>query len=153
MSQKGRLLTGARCRFSINGIKVGYARNVAITEEIEYQPAEVIDNIEVEEYVPIAYRVRFTAERFRIIGDQGEGSLKQQGWFPPVGGNTEEHLQNILVTGDGLTATIEDTKTGKIWATVEQVKITSHNWTVDQRGIVGEGVEFVAIRVRDESEV
>ena len=147
--EKGRLFTGARARFSINGVKVGYARNVALTEEIQYDPVECLDNIEAEEYAPIAYRVRFTAGLFRVIGE----TLKEKGWFPPVGGNVEEHLQNILVSGD-LTATIEDTKTGKIFATVEQVKIASHNWTVDARGgVVAEDMEFVAIRARDESEI
>lgn len=148
MAEKGRLFTGARARFSINGVKVGYARNVALTESITYEPVAVLDNIEVEEHVPTGYEVRFTASMFRIIGE----TLKTQGWFPPVGGNVEEHLENILVSGE-LTATIEDTKTGKIFATVEQVKVASHNWTIDARGVVGEDMEFVAIRVRDESEI
>jgi len=148
MAEKGRLFTGARARFSINGVKVGYARNVALTESITYEPVAVLDNIEVEEYVPTGYEVRFTASMFRIIGE----TLKTLTWFPPVGGNVEEHLENILVSGE-LTATIEDTKTTRIFATVEQVKIASHNWTIDARGVVGEDVEFVAIRVRDESEI
>jgi len=145
--EKGRLFTGARARFSIDGIKVGYARNVAVTEEIQYDPIEVIDNIEVEEYVPVAYRVTFTASQFRIIGE----TVKSLGHFPPVGQNTEDHLSNILVSGD-LTATVEDTKTGKLFATLEQVKMASHNWTIDARGVVGEDNTFVAIRVKDESE-
>ena len=40
MAEKNRLLTGARALFSINGIKVGYARNVALTEEIQYDPVK-----------------------------------------------------------------------------------------------------------------
>lgn len=148
MAEKGRLFTGARARFSINGVKVGYARNVAVTEEIQYDPVEILDNIEVEEYVPVAYRVTFTASQFRIIGE----TVKSLGYFPNVGSNTEEHLENILVSGD-LTATVEDTNTGKIFATLEQVKVASHNWTIDARGVVGEDLTFVAIRVKDESEV
>lgn len=148
MAEKNRLLTGARSRFSIEGVKVGYARNVAITEEIQQEPVEVLDNIEVEEHVPLAYRVTFTASMFRIIGD----TLKSRGWMPKNGANTEDHLLNILTSGD-MVATLEDTKTGKLYATVEQVKIASHNWTVDARGIIGEDVTFVAIRVKDESEV
>jgi len=35
---------------------------------------------------------------------------------------------------------------------LEQVKIASHNWAVDARGIVGEDCTFVAIRLKDESE-
>lgn len=148
MPAKGRIFTGARARFSINGIKVGYARNVTLSESIVYEPAKCLDNIEPEEFVPIDYEVRFTAGMFRIIGE----TLKSQGWFPSVGGNVAEHLENILNSGD-MTATIEDTRTGRIFATVEQVKIASHNWSIDARGIVGEDMEFVATRVRDESEI
>jgi len=148
MAEKGNVFTGARARFSINGIKVGFARNVAITESITYEPITTLDNVEVEEFVPTGYEVRFTAGKFKIVGE----TLKTRGWFPSLGGNTEEHLENILVTGD-LTATIEDTKSGNIIATVEQVKVASHNYTIDARGVVGEDIEFVATRVRDESEV
>jgi len=145
--EKGRILSGARALFSINSAKVGYARNVNLTEELRYDPAEVLDNIEVEEYVPVAYTVRFRCSQFRIVGE----TLKSLGHFPKIGANTEEHLSNVLTNGD-LTATIEDTKTRKIIAMVEQVKVASHNYTIDARGIVGEDVEFVAVRVKDESE-
>jgi len=148
MAQKGMIFTGARARFSINGVKVGYARNVNVSEEVGYEPVEVLDNIEVTEFAPISYRVTFTASMFRIIGE----TLKSLGWFPANGANPAEHLENILVTGD-LTATIEDSKTGKTFATLEQVKVQTHNWTVDARGIVGEDVTFNCIRCRDESEV
>ena len=148
MAEKGRLFTGARARFSIEGIKVGYARSVSVTEEIEYQPVEILDNIRVEEFVAIAYRVTFTASQFRIIGQ----TIKSLGFFPAVGGNTAEHLENILVSGD-LVATVEDTRTGRIYATIEQVKVASHNWTIDARGVVGEDLTFVAVTVKDESEV
>jgi len=148
MAQKGMIFTGARARFSINGVKVGYARNVNVSEEIAYEPIEVLDNIEVQEFAPTAYRVTFTCSMFRIIGE----TLKSRGWFPTNGANPGEHLENILVTGD-LVATIEDSKTGKSFATLEQVKIQSHNWTIDARGVVGEDCTFNCIRVSDESEV
>jgi len=146
---KGAVLTGARARFSIAGVQVGYARNVTVSEEIEYQPIDVIGNIQVEEFVPVAYRVRFTASMFRIVGE----TLKKAGWFPKLGQSISEHLENVLLAseGRGLEATIEDTKTGETFATLEQVKVASHNYTVDARGIVGEEVEFVAIRARDET--
>lgn len=148
MAEKGRILTGARARFSIDGVKVGYARNVNITEEVQQEPIEVMDNVEVEEYVPTGYRVTFTASQFRIVGE----TLKSRGWFPVAGANTEEHLTNILAAGE-LSATIEDTKTGSLVATLEQIKIQSHNYTIDARGVVGEDITFNAIRVKDESEV
>ena len=148
MAEKGNLFTGARARFSISGVKVGFARNVTVREEIQLDPVEVLDNIEVEEYVPVAYRVTFSASIFRIIGD----TIKSRGWFPATGANTEEHLTNILTSGE-LTCTVEDTRTGEIFATLEQVRLQSHNWTIDARGVVGEDIEFDAIRLKDESEV
>ena len=78
MATKGRMITGARARFSINGQKVGYAQGVTIADGIEYFPAEVLDNIEVEEHVPLSYRVNsFTCRMFRIVGD----TVKSKGWF------------------------------------------------------------------------
>lgn len=148
MAEKGRLFTGARARFSIEGTKVGYARNVNISEEIQYDPVEILDNIQVEEYVPVAYRVSFSASHFRIIGE----TVKSLGWMPSLGNSPSDHLENILINGD-LASLIEDTSTGTPFATIEQVKVATRNWTIDSRGIVGEDLTFVAIRVKDESEV
>lgn len=146
--QKGKIYTGARARFSVEGKVIGYARNVSGSETIEYQPVEVLDNIEVEEHVPIAYRVNLTAGMFRIVGE----TLKSNGLFPVNGKDSSEHLLNILLTGE-LNAQLEDVVTGKIVAQVTQVKVATRNFTVDARGIVGEDVEFVAIRMQDESEI
>ncbi len=148
MAEKGRVFTGARARFSIGPKKVGFATNVSGSEEIELQPVEVLDNIEVEEFVPVAYRVTFTASLVRIIGE----TLKSEGFFPKTGNSPEEHLTNILLIGD-LVCTIEDSKSNAIMMTLEQVKIQSRNFTVNARGIVGKDVTFVAVRMKDESEV
>ena len=107
MSEKGRVFTGARARFSINGVKMGYATRVAGTEEIMWQPIEVLDNIEVEEHAPVGYNVSFTASFVRIVGS----SMKAQGLFPKVGSSPQEHLQNILLQKD-MVCTIEDSKSG-----------------------------------------
>lgn len=147
MGEKGRIITGARARLSIDGIRVGYCRQVAFTESIDYEPVNVLDNIEVEEFAPVGYDVRGTAGFVRIV----EETLKKNGFFPAVGGDSREHLENILVS-KGLTLTVEDTKTSKIVTILEQVKITSHNWTFANRTISGEDIEFVAIRSKDESE-
>lgn len=146
--EKGRILTGARCRFSLNGKKVGYATQVTLGETDQHEAAEVLDNIEVEEYVPVGYRVNFACRLLRIVKE----TLKSQGYFPSVGQNSDEHLLNILNTGL-LTGTLEDPKTGTIYATVEQVKIEAKTVTVDARGLIGKDVTFNAVRVRDESEI
>lgn len=146
---KGRIITGARTRFSVNGKVIGYARNVSVSEAINYEPIEVLDNIEVEEHVPTGYTISFSASLFRLIGS----TLKSEGLFPQNGATPEEHLENILLTSGIMKATIEDTKTGKIYTEVQEVKITNHNWSVDSRGVVGEDVEFVGIKTSDESEL
>lgn len=148
MAEKGRLLTGARARFSVNGVKVGYATNVSWSETHNIFATEVLDNVEVEEQVVVGYNVELSASKFRIVGE----TLKSLGLFPAVGANTEEHLENILVSGD-LSATIEDSRTGSLIATFEQIKIQSVNWQVDARGLVGENVTWACVRVKDESEV
>lgn len=149
MAEKGKILSGARMRFSLNGVKIGYATGVEISENINYQAVECLDNVEVEEYVPVGYTVeRFTASKMKIVGE----TLKSQGFFPSVGNNTSDHLLNILTTGE-LKAIIEDVKTGTIVATVEQVKVASQNYRIEARNVVGEDVTFNAIRIRDESEI
>ena len=146
--EKGVVFTGARARFLIEGQKIGFATNVTGSENIQYDPVEVLDNIEVQEHVPIGYTTELSASRVRIIGK----TLKSQGFFPNVGGNAEEHLTNILNAGE-LACQIEDNATGSIFANYEQVKVASHNWTINARGIVGNDMTFVAIRQRDESEI
>jgi len=146
---KGRILTGARVRFSMAGKRIGYARNVTVNETLNYEPIEVLDNLEVEEHVPTGYVVSMSASMFRLIGD----TLKSEGLFPSNGKDAEEHLSNVLLQSGIMTATLEDSKTGNVFSEVSNVKITSHNWSIDARGVVGEDVEFVGIRVSDESEI
>lgn len=146
--EKGLVFTGARARFLINGIKIGWAQNVTGGEEIQYDPVDVLDNIEVQEYVPIGYLATLSASRVRIINK----TTKSQGFFPSVGGNSDEHLTNILNAGD-LAGQVEDNATNAIFANYEQVRMASHNWTINARGIVGNDMTFVAIRARDESEI
>lgn len=148
MVERGNVFSGARARLLVNGVKVGYARNCSGGETIQYEPVEVLDNIEVEEHVPTRYRVRFSMGFVRIVGT----TPKTQGLYPGLGQNSQDHLQNILTSGD-LTVTIEDNQTGSIIMTLEQARAQDSNWSIDATGIVGHDMEFVAIRMRDESEV
>lgn len=148
MAEKGRVFTGARAIFMLKGTKVGYATNVAGSEEIRYEPVEVLDNIQVEEWVPTGYSVTFTASLVRIVGE----TVKSLGFWPQQGASPNDHLQNILLQGE-LVAVIQDNKTGKAVMTLEQVKLASHNFSVNARGIVGQDLTFVAVRMKDESEV
>jgi hypothetical protein len=144
----GNVLTGARARLSLNGVKVGYATGVSIRETITYEPIKVLDSIQVVEHVPTDYDVSMTADLVRIVGE----TIKSQGWFPQQGASPSEHLTNILSNGE-LKATIEDTATGQIVMNVEGVRISERNVQVNARGVVGVNVSMVAIRARDESDL
>lgn len=144
---KGNVFTGARARLEINGVKVGYATNCNFREEIQYDPVETFDNLEIEEHVPVRYRISFSMGFVRVI----KNTLKRDGIFPAGGSNKDERLRNVLTAGN-LLVTLSDPTTGTILATVEQAKATTTDFQVSATGIVGQNVDFVAIRMRDESE-
>jgi hypothetical protein len=148
MPEKGRVFTGARARFLLQGKKVGYCTNVSGSEEVRYEPLECLDNIEVEEMVPVGYYVSFSASLVRIVGE----TVKSLGFFPKTGNSPSDHLKNILLQGD-MVAVIEDSKTGEKIATVEQIKMSSRNFNISARGLVGKDCQFVAVRMRDESDI
>lgn len=132
------VFSGSRARVKINGTQIGYAAGVSGSESVEYDPVEVLDLLEVKEFVPVAYRVTLNAQIFRVIGQ----SLKKQGIFP-----TES---NILTSGD-LKLTIEDRLApNDTMAQFEGVKAATNSWDVTARGITQSNVDFVAIRLRDE---
>lgn len=147
---------GARAIFRVNGDKIAFASNVDGSEEIQYEPVDVLDNLEVQEHVPVGYRVTFTCGLFRTIrGNVGarppkegvHGSVKEMGLFPKAG----QDLLNVLTNGT-LTCTIEDRLTKKTIMQLEECKMQSHNFSVTARGIVSTNCSWVAIRMKDESE-
>lgn len=145
---KGKVFTGARARLSVDGVKVGYATDCDGREEIQLDPVECLDNIEVEEHVPTRYRVSFSMGFVRVVGN----TMKRDGTFPAGGNNKDDRLKNILTAG-ALTVTIEDPQTKTVLMTLEQARASSNNFRIGATGIVGNNVDFVAIRMRDESEV
>ena len=146
-TERGRVITGARARFSLNGVVFAFAVNVNVREELQYEDVEVLDNIEVAEHAPIAYRCSMSASQVRVVGQ----TIRALGFFPSVGESPTAHLLNIL-TQEDLVAQIEDRKTQRVLARVFGVKVSSRDFTVNARGVVNEDLAFVAIRMQDESE-
>jgi len=150
--------TGARCIFRINGAKVAFASGCDGTEEVVYEPVDVLDNLEVFEYAPVGYRVTFNCAIFKTVRGlagakkvpEGQlyGSVKQMGIMPQQGLD----LNNIMTSG-WMKATLEDNQTHQTLKQIEEVKCATNNWSVTARGIVGENLTFNAIRIRDESEL
>lgn len=148
-TQATRVFSGARAYFSWNNEQIGFASGCSGSEEITYEPIDAIGRLEVQEHVPTGYRVTFSAQVFRTIATGGTtankpGSLKEQNIFPKF-----EEILKVL----GVNALIQDQLSGKIIFKLEQVKCASYNFNITARGVVGQNVNFVAIRARDESEI
>lgn len=132
--------SGARAIFLVNNIPVGFASGVSGEEMVDYEPIDVLNLLEVKEHVPVAYRTSLSAQIFRVVGN----SLKQAGILPTV--------ENIIESDD-LTAAIQDKVTNETISLFTGVRCSGHSWDVTARGVVSENVTFVAIRVKDESEL
>lgn len=156
------VFSGARCTFRIDGKIVAYASGVDGSEEIMYEPVDVLDNIEVAEYVPVGYRVTMNCAIFRTIAgwralrgggpnrpaDGQLGSIKDPnvGIVPRAGMSPSE-----ILTSGYMSATIMDHLTKKVIYKFEEVKAQSHNFSVTARGIVATNCAFNCIRLKDES--
>ena len=139
----GRVLSGARARLMIEGVPVLYATNVSYSEEIQYDPVEVLDLLEVAEFVAVAYRVTFTSQHVRVVTN----TIKNRDGiaiFPKL---------TDIIGAPELTAAVEDNVTGQVISNIERVKAARYTVNIGARGIVLTDVEFVAIRIQDESEI
>jgi hypothetical protein len=145
-----RTFTGARAVFMWNGEVVAFASGVNGGEEISHEPVEVLDHLEVMEHAPTAYRVSLSASIFRTIGKGSQstqdspGSLKQQQIFP--------RFDQILRL-EGVEVMIQDSVSGKVLYLITGVKASGQNFQISARGIVGQNVNFVALKMLDESEI
>jgi hypothetical protein len=134
------VFSGARARLKIDNNTIGYCGGISGEESIDYEPIDVLDLIHTKEHVPIAYRCGMNAQVFRVLGE----SLKNQGIMP---------IEDNILTDGVMEAQIEDKVTGRIAAQISGVKVATKAFDVTARGIVAENVSFVAIRMKDESEV
>jgi hypothetical protein len=142
MPKKGLVLTGARASFKLDGVKVMYSTSVNYSEEYVYEPVEPLDQLEVAEHVPTAYRVTLSSQHVRVITE----AIKNREGVAII-----PRLENVL-DGAELTGEITDRVTGTVVAIIQSVKGSRYTINVS-KGIVLTDVEFVAIRIRDESEV
>jgi len=160
------VFSGARAIFRVNDVKVAFASGVDGSEEVLYEAVDVLDQIEVAEYVPVGYRVTFNCAVFRTVKgaqasgpissvgprapEEGElGSLKNPsvGLFPRSTGTPSE-----ILTNGTMSANITDRLTQVTIYRLEEVKAQTLNFSITARGIVGQNVSFNAIRMRSEDE-
>lgn len=142
-TQRGNVITGARARFSLDGVLMFYTLNCNYSEEIDREPVEPLDQIDVAEYVATRYRATFSAQLVRAV----KQSLKLRSGvaiFPQV--------KNIL-SQPTLTGTIEDNITGAVLANIANVEASRYRINIGARGIVLTDVEFVTTGIKDETEI
>lgn len=143
MGERGKVLTGGRVHLALEGVKMMYCTNVTYGEEVEQAPIEVLDQFEVAEFVPVAYRCTFSAQLVRMINQP----IKLRNGVKIFPG-----LDNILTLPE-MTGTVVDRVTNTIAANIERVKCSRYSNAYPARGIVIQDAEFVAIVIRDESEL
>jgi len=139
-----QVFSGARARFKIESITVGYAGGVSGEETIDYEAVDVLDLLEVKEHVPVAYRTTLSAQIFRVVGKSLK-SYEGTAFFP---------TNDAIINSNALTAVVEDAEgpTPQNMLLFTGVRTAGHTFDITARGIVQENVNFVAIRVQDESE-
>tara|TARA_R110000824_G_scaffold43880_8_gene128070 strand:- start:5713 stop:6180 length:468 start_codon:yes stop_codon:yes gene_type:complete len=149
------IFTGARAKFFLNDVPIGYCAGVSGEEAIDYEPVDTLEFLQVREHVPVAYRASMSAAFFRLIGS----SLKSYAGKDEDAGGLEifPKFNNILHSG-AMTAAIHETKSKspqvpRVIAQFQDVRAASKTFDVSSRGIVTENCSFVAINQLDESEI
>jgi hypothetical protein len=131
--------SGGRAVFLVNSVPVAFAAGVSVEEAIQYEPVDVLNLLEVREFVPVAYTCSLSAQIFRVVGQ----SLKALGIMP---------RQEDIMTADDLECAVQDSVTGQTIALFQGVKCAGGSYDVSARGISQMAVNFVCIRVQDEFE-
>ncbi len=144
-----KALSGARIVANLNGKTLVWGNNVSYGEEIAFEPADVLDYFEVKEWVPTGYRANLSAGLFRTVGsEEGEGSLKKQGFMPQNSGTP-----NKILLADAMDMVLLERVNNVPVIQLEGVRLSSYNISVTPRGLLGTDVQFVCIRAKDESEL
>lgn len=141
------IITGARARLTLNGVKIGYAAGVNVRESLAHERVPVLDQLERLEDVPLGYEASGDAQFVRIT-NQGLGNA---GFWPKKGQSSQEFLANVLAQGDTVMQ-IEDSQTGTVIAELTEVKFTERSMNFQPRAVTMENASFLARWITDESE-
>lgn len=143
MALAGRTVTGARCKLLINGVEVGFATGISITENIAQQPIDVLGEIDSVEIEPTGRSVTMNANMVRIKSQ----TLQSLGVWPAVDKGTVEAVNFPAMDGLVLDAVDDNTVLYK----VEGLKCQNRSLNVDSRGIMSLNVSFMGLRLFDET--
>lgn len=136
---RSRVVTGANGFLELNGRPVAFCRGVSFSVSYQYEPQEVLDNIEVEEHVPVASRVDSLS--VELVDAMGE-TLIGRGIQPP---------QEQIGTVQEYTLSMKDRPSDKAWGTFEGVRFQGRSSSFRKGAVSASNVNFVAKRFRDEN--
>ncbi len=129
----GKVITGARAIFRINGNKVAYASNVSFNENIALEDVNVLDKYNPEELAETGYTVDFNCQTFVTEND----TIKEMGLMPK--------FQDLMYAGV-MTSELVDHKTEKVLFLLSGVKSAGRPLNVDARGVVTETWNFRGLK-------
>jgi hypothetical protein len=143
-------VTGARTRFTIDGVVVALGIAVNVQHGVTWEPVKVLNNIKTLGHEPTDYTASLTASMVKAIGQ----TATALNLMAKRGASPEEFLQNLL-TQNEVVAQFEDRKNPeKIIGRLTGVLLSTESFGIDRNaGIATSNLDFVAIDYKDESEV
>lgn len=143
---KNKIFTGPRARVTIGTEEIAFGVSVSGTEQIQRLPAIALNSFHVKEWVPVGYDVAFSMSRLYLL----EKSMKSMGLMPSTKALSSSHLAAVL-NQTSMSVVIDDSMPdpGNRFMVLEQAEIVSRQFGFGPRDLVGEDVEFVAIRMYD----
>jgi len=139
------VLTGAKITFYLGETVVAYGSALNVTINQGLTPIHTIDRLAPVEYAEIDYTCTFSITRFRVPKNNarpGTGSPVELGW--------QSKLQNMLTQGT-ISARVYDKSTQQNVLVIEEVKMTTRNFSIAARDVGNETLDFVGILAYDEA--
>lgn len=131
-----QVVNGARAYLTLNGKVVGYVTNVSYQRNVNQSPVNVIGNILVEEFVPVAVDYSGSVGRVEIM----TSTTTEAGMTVPI---------ESIYTAPSLNLALVDGPTNRIYRTLEGVKLTGGSADVNKGSQTMVNMSFVAILSRD----
>jgi hypothetical protein len=139
------VLTGGRVRFFLNGKPMGYAMGVNVTETLQQEPINVLDNIRPVEFATVGYSVQLRCQIYRLPNRD----LVAAGLWPQQG-RTPDEMKRLFLDFEPMTADLYDSYSNAWVGKVFGVVPTTRTLNFQNRGIVMNDVTFVAVGFSDE---
>lgn len=140
-----RVMTAARARFFMNGMRMGYAAGVTVTENIQQEPVVVLDNIRPVEFATVGYAVTLRCQLYKLPNED----IVQAGLWPQHGRDPDE-LKSLLLNFADMTCDLYDSFKNVFVGKCYGVQPTSRSLNFTPRGLILTDAQFVALGFSDE---